>query len=76
MCSLAAGPSLPAGHTHMGMALPYTEGKEGLANIVSTDQSELTAVIHSNFVHGSRDYKPSMALTHACMCDQMGREGL
>ena len=69
---LSAGWSHTHGH---GFAIYRRQGGSS-KHCVSTDQSELTEVIHSNFVHGSRDYKPSMALTHACMCDQMGREGL
>ena len=60
--SLAASPS-PPGRSSGRAAKPRAEGGEGLANIaldcVSTDQSDLTEAIHSNFIHDSRGCKPS-----------------
>ena len=55
--SLAASPSLP------GRSSGCMEGGEGLATIaldcVSTDQSDLTEAIRSNFIHDARGCKPS-----------------
>ena len=60
--SLAASPS-PPGRSSRRAAKPRAEGGEGLANIaldcVSTDQSDLTEAIRSNFIHDSRGCKPS-----------------
>ena len=54
--SLAASPSPPGRPVQAG-------GREGLANIaldcVSTDQSDLTEAIRSNFIHDSRGCKQS-----------------
>ena len=60
--SQAASPSLP-GRSSGRAAKPRAEGGEGLANIalhyVSTDQSDLTEVIRSKFIHDSCGSKPS-----------------
>ena len=64
--SLAASPS-PPGRSSGRAAKPRAEGGEGLANIaldcVSTDQSDLTEAIRSNFIHDSRGCKPSRSRT-------------
>ena len=60
--SLATSPSPPGGSSGRA-AKPRVEGGEGLANIaldcVSTDQSDLTEAIRSNFIHDSRGCKSS-----------------
>ena len=60
--SLATSPS-PPGRSSGRAAKPRAEGGEGLANIaldcVSTDQSDLTEAIRSNFIHDSRCCKPT-----------------
>ena len=62
LISLAASPSLPSRSSGQATK-PCTEGGEGLANIafdcISTDQSDLTEAILSNFIHDSRGCKPS-----------------
>ena len=60
--SLAASHSPPSRSSGRA-AKPCVEGGEGLANIaldcISTDQSDLTEAIRSNFIHDSRGCKPS-----------------
>ena len=53
--SLAASPSLP-----QEVKLARGEGLENIAlDCVSTDQSDLTEAIRSNFIHDPRGSKPS-----------------